>query len=94
MKRFLAMISTRWIGGWGQITKGAFSGKNDPAWQEMLELVKGSVTALEFHDIAGTCGRRGGCEVLTLRHQWSMRTRKHLSANQETLRCGRSNFST
>jgi hypothetical protein len=48
-------------GGWGQIAQGAFSSKSDPAWQEMLKLVEGSITPLEDHDIAGTCGRKRGC---------------------------------
>ncbi len=66
-------------GGWGQIAKGAFSGKNDPAWQEMLKLVGGSITPLKHHDIAGTCGRDedcrcGGCWV-----------RKHLAARRHAI---------
>jgi hypothetical protein len=48
-------------GGWGQITKGAFSGKSDPGWQEMLRLVEGSVTPPNYRDIAGTCGRDEAC---------------------------------
>jgi len=48
-------------GGWGQIAKGAFSGRNDPDWQEFLKLVEGSITPLKNHDIAGTCGRKQGC---------------------------------
>jgi len=48
-------------GGWGQIAEGAFSGKRDPAWQEMLKLVEGSVAPPKYHDIAGTCGRGGAC---------------------------------
>jgi len=48
-------------GGWGQIAKGAFSGKSDPAWQEMLRLVEGSVAPPKYHDIAGTCGRDDRC---------------------------------
>jgi hypothetical protein len=55
-------------GGWGQIDKGGFSGKSDPDWQELLKLVKASITPLVYHDIAGTCGRDedcrcGGCWV-------------------------------
>jgi hypothetical protein len=48
-------------GGWGQIAEGAFSGKSDPAWQEMLKLVEGSVAPPKYHDIAGTCGRDDRC---------------------------------
>jgi len=48
-------------GGWGQIAKGAFAARSDPGWQEMLKLVEGSITPLEDHDIAGTCGRKRGC---------------------------------
>jgi hypothetical protein len=48
-------------GGWGQIAKGAFSGKDDPAWQEMLKLVEGSVTPPKYRDIADTCGRDDRC---------------------------------
>jgi hypothetical protein len=64
--------------GWGQIAQGAFSSKSDPAWQEMLKLVEGSITPLEYRDIAGTCGRDkdcrcGGCWV-----------RKDLAARQST----------
>jgi hypothetical protein len=48
-------------GGWGQITQGAFQGKNDSAYQEMKKLVDGSITPLQYHDIAGTCGRDNAC---------------------------------
>ena len=48
-------------GGWGQIAQGAFSGKGDPGWQEMLKLVEGSVTPPKYHDIADTCGREDRC---------------------------------
>ena len=48
-------------GGWGQIARGAFQGKSDPAWQEMLELVQGSITPPPHCDIAGTCGHDQGC---------------------------------
>ena len=44
-----------------QITKGAFSSKSDPAWQEMLELAKASVTPQKYHDVADTCGRGEDC---------------------------------
>ena len=55
-------------GGWGQISRGAYPGKNDPAWQGMLKLVEGSITPVQYRDIAGTCGRDkdcrcGGCWV-------------------------------
>jgi hypothetical protein len=48
-------------GGWGQVAQGAFSGKSDPGWQEMLKLVEGSVAPPKYHDIAGTCGRDDRC---------------------------------
>ncbi len=48
-------------GGWGQIAKGSFSGKSDPAWHEMLNLVEGSVAPPKYHDIADTCGRGDAC---------------------------------
>ncbi len=48
-------------GGWGQIAKGSFSGKSDPAWHEMLKLVEGSVAPPKYHDIADTCGRGDAC---------------------------------
>lgn len=47
--------------GWGQITKGAFSGKSDPAWQELLKLAERSVAPPKYRDIAGTCGRDEAC---------------------------------
>ena len=65
-------------GGWGQIVEGVFSGKDDPAWQEMLELVRGSITPLETHDIAGTCGRDEGCRCGGC---W---VRQHLATRQAT----------
>ncbi len=48
-------------GGWEQITKGAFSNTRDPAYRELLELVKETIRQPEHHDIAGTCGRENGC---------------------------------
>jgi len=48
-------------GGWGQMTKGGFSSTRDPAYRELLELVKATIRQPEYHDIAGTCGRENGC---------------------------------
>jgi len=48
-------------GGWGQITNGAFSGTDDPAWREMLKLVEGSIAPPKYRDIADTCGRDDRC---------------------------------
>ncbi|MDP6045947.1 MAG: hypothetical protein QGG25_10090, partial [Phycisphaerae bacterium] len=48
-------------GGWGQIAKGAFSGKIDPGWQEMRKLVEGSISPPKYRDIDGACGRDGAC---------------------------------
>jgi len=48
-------------GGWGQIAKGAFASKSDPAWQELHSLVERSIAPLRCRDIAGTCGRDQGC---------------------------------
>ncbi len=47
--------------GWGQIKKGAFSGSDDPAYQEMQKLVAASIAPLPYRDIAGTCGRDTNC---------------------------------
>jgi hypothetical protein len=48
-------------GGWGQVAKGAFSGKDDPAWQAMLKLVENSYTKPKYRDVAGTCGHDEKC---------------------------------
>ena len=69
-------------GGWGQITKGAFSGMNDPEWQAMLELVEGSIAPPKYHDIAGTCGRGDDCICGCC---W---VRRDLAARQQTSRDG------
>ena len=44
-------------GGWGQIEKGGWMTKSDPAYKKMAAMVEASITPLEYHDIAGTCGR-------------------------------------
>jgi hypothetical protein len=44
-------------GGWGQIEKGEWTTKSDPAYKKMAAMVEASITPLEYHDIAGTCGR-------------------------------------
>jgi hypothetical protein len=44
-------------GGWGQIEKGGWTTKSDPAYKKMAAMVEASITPLEYHDIAGTCGR-------------------------------------
>jgi hypothetical protein len=48
-------------GGWGQITKGNFSSTRDPAYRELLDLIKATIRQPEHQDVAGTCGRENGC---------------------------------
>ena len=43
-------------GGWGQIAKGAFTGADDPARQELARLVQAALPVRKCEDIAGTCG--------------------------------------
>jgi len=64
-------------GGWGQIAKGAYAGKDDPAWLQMLKLVENSYTRPEHHDVAGTCGRDEQCVCN------SCSVRKHVAARQQ-----------
>ena len=47
-------------GGWGQISDGWTSTK-EPAYLEMLELIRASITPREHLDKAGTCGRDQAC---------------------------------
>ncbi len=66
----MAPLSAK-AGGWGQIEEGGWATKQDPAYRKMAALVDASITPLEFHDIAGTCGRDncvcGSCWVRKLR---------------------------
>lgn len=48
-------------GGWDQIKKGAYSGRDDAAFQELARLVAASITPLPYRDVAGTCGRDSNC---------------------------------
>ena len=48
-------------GGWGQIDAGAWADTNDPAYREMLRLVRAAITAPAHQDLAGTCNRTEGC---------------------------------
>ena len=75
-------------GGWGQIAKGAYSGKSDPGWQEMLKLVEGSVTPLTYHDIAGTCGRDQGCRCSGCWVRKDIATRRPTSGGGPTSQAG------
>ena len=55
--RILMAPLSRKAGGWGQIKKGVWATKKDPAYQKMAELVEASISPLEYTDIKGTCGR-------------------------------------
>jgi hypothetical protein len=60
--RILLAPLPREAGGWGQIARGAWRDRDDPAYREMVDLVEGSITPRQFQDVAGTCGRGGkGC---------------------------------
>ena len=48
-------------GGWGQLTKNAYAGNDDPAYQQMARLVRATIVPPPYHDIDGTCGRDQGC---------------------------------
>ena len=48
-------------GGWGQIQKGAFADRNDPAYAQFLTLVEKSITPLKWRDRNGTCNRGKQC---------------------------------
>ncbi len=52
----MAPLSAK-AGGWGQIEEGGWATEQDPAYRKMAALVDASITPLEYHDIAGTCGR-------------------------------------
>ena len=52
-------------GGWGQVQRGAYAGRNDPAYAEMHKLVEGVIPQPQAHEIAGTCGRDNGCRCGT-----------------------------
>ncbi len=43
-------------GGWGQVTKGGWASKSDPAFRKMQALVAGAIARPGRRDIAGTCG--------------------------------------
>ena len=69
-------------GGWGQIERNGFSSTKDPGYREMLKLVRGSITPIARHDVAGTCGaeegkgrcRCGNCWVRKIRAERQKRT--------------------
>ena len=44
-------------GGWGQITRNAWTGAADPAFLEARQIVLASIAPLAVHDLAGTCTR-------------------------------------
>ena len=48
-------------GGWGQLQKGAFADRNDPAYAQFLTLVEKSITPLKWRDRNGTCNRGKQC---------------------------------
>ncbi len=52
-------------GGWGQVQRGAYKDRNDPAYAQMRKLVEGVIPQPQAHEIAGTCGRDNGCRCGT-----------------------------
>jgi hypothetical protein len=44
-------------GGWGQIAEGGWLSSDQQGYQKMHQLVEAAIAPLEFHDVAGTCGR-------------------------------------
>jgi len=47
-------------GGWGQFEDG-FAGTDDPAYRDMLSLVRASIAPQACRDYCGTCGRGKAC---------------------------------
>jgi hypothetical protein len=74
----MAPLSSK-AGGWGQIKKGTWATRKDPAYQKMIELVNTSIVPLEYTDIKGTCGRAkcvcNSCWVRKLNEQRASPTR-------------------
>ncbi|MCY2989977.1 MAG: hypothetical protein NTY19_19210 [Planctomycetota bacterium] len=66
-------------GGWEQITNGGWRSTDEPGYRTMRQLVEASIAPLEFHDIAGTCGRDkcvcGTCWVRQAEKQRLQQTR-------------------
>ena len=60
MSRVLLAPLAQKAGGWEQ-WKNGFQQKNDPAWRELQKRVVDSIVPLQYHDIAGTCGRGNKC---------------------------------
>jgi len=59
--RILKAALSEKAGGWGQVADGGWAKTDEPAYREMLELVRASSTPREHLDKAGTCGRDQGC---------------------------------
>jgi len=68
-------------GGWGQITGSGWADTRDPGYQEMLRLVKASITPMTTHDVCGTCNRQP-CECASC---WVRDARARRKQQQQAL---------